>query len=325
MTIQAILSHYGDSVQFVADVAYTAGQVIQLSDGRAAVVTNDVAALGLGAAYVNGIFIMQKTATMVLLKGGRAFWDASANAVYFRKINDQDFYVGRVRDDAASADTTVAVVLNDQVQYDIDLQRDGYISVPVGTQAAGGFGRGIDHGGVTNLLISATSEAQKIDALSKDGFALGSNAIVEFAFSVPTGSASGTAQDLSIGIASATNATDADAIAKHCLMHLDGGSTKINFQSKDGTTTVAATDSTKVVVAGNTNAAGVRVEVWMDMRDPSSVKIYVDGVAVLTSTTFSLTAVTTTTLYLLAHLEKTTGTDTLECDVDWLRARFATI
>ena len=43
---------------------------------------------------------------------------------------------------------------------------------------------------------------------------MGSNAVVEFAFCVPTGSAAGGTQDLSIGLADGTHATDADSIAK---------------------------------------------------------------------------------------------------------------
>lgn len=321
---KAVVLHEGDTINFTADQAYSCGDVIQMSDGRCGVVTADFDSGKLASAYVTGVFTMLKTTSMVLLKGGSVYWDYSADKVYFRKINDQDFFVGRVLDDCTSASTTCVVAINQNVRYDIDSTRDPGITVAVGTAAAGAFGRGLFwKGNCLNLLLSATSEAQKIDWLSKDGFALGANAIVEFAFSVPTGSAAGGTQDLNIGVASATHATDADSIAKHCFMHFDGNSTKINFQSKDGTTTVAATDSTLTLTAGNTNAAGTRVEVWMDMRDPSSVKIYVDGAAVLTGTTFSMTAVTTTTLYLLAHLEKTSSTDTAEVDVDWLRARFA--
>ncbi len=326
MTIKATLIQEGDSINFTSDAAYTAGDVIQMADGRCGVVVNDIASGALGSAYVEGVFTMLKTTSMVLLKGGRAYWDYSADKVYFRAINDQDFFAGRVLEDATSSATTCIVAINQRVKYDIDASVDPGLSVPVGTAAAGAFGRGVGYKGAgLNLNLTATSEAQKIDWLSKDGFALGSNAIVEFAFSVPTGSAAGGTQDLNIGIASATHATDADSIAKHCFMHFDGNAVKINFQSKDGTTTVTSTDSTLTLTAGQTNAAGVRIEVWMDTRDPSDVQIYVDGALVLASTVFSLTAVTTTTLYLLAHLEKTTGTDTAEVDVDFLRARFARI
>jgi hypothetical protein len=105
------------------------------------------------------------------------------------------------------------------------------------------------------------------------------------------------------------------------FIHLDGNANNIKFQSKDGTNTTAATDSTKTATAGQSNAAGTQIEVWMDMRDPTSVKLYVDGVAVLTGTTFNVSAAALT-WKLLAHLEKTAAADVYEAQVNWLRARF---
>lgn len=315
----------GGSIDWTADAAYSAGDVIQLPDGRAGVIAADVVSGGLVGVYVTGIFKMLKTATMVLLKGGRAFWDASADKVYFRAINDADFYAGRITADATSAATECYVSLNTHVKYDIDADITSGLSVPVGTAAAGAFGRGVGWKGAgINLNLTATSEAQKIDWLSKDGFGVGANAIVEFAFCVPTGSAAGGAQDLSIGVASATHASDADAIAEHVFMHFDGNAVKLNFQSKStGKVTVTAQDSLTTLTAGQTNAAGVRKEVWLDMRDPADVQCYVDGANVLPSSVFDVSGATT--LYLLAHLEKTTGTETAEVDVDFLRARLATV
>ncbi len=324
---EAVTLQSGNAVNWTADATYTKGDVIQWTDGRAGIVGQDVTVGNLTSVFLpepGEIYTIAKTASMVLLRGGKVYWDYSANKAYFRKINDQDFYVGRVAVDALSADTTVAVAFGVDPRYDIDAMLDPGLSVPVGTAAAGAFGRGVGWkgGGCLNLLLTATSEAQKIDWMSKDGWALGANAIVEFAFSVPTGTAAGGAQDLSLGIASATSATDADAIAKHCFIHVDGNSVNVLAQSKDGTTTVTATDTLVDLTAGATNATGVRVECWMDTRDPADVQIYLDGVLVLGSTVFSLTAVTTTPLYLLAHLEKTSSTDAAEVDVDFLRARF---
>ena len=105
MTIEAQLYQEGCSIEFTADASYTAGEMIQLPDGRAGVVKEDVTSGNIGVCYVGGIFLMQKTTSMVLLQGGRAFWDHSVNKVYFRKINDRDFYAGRVLSDAASAAT----------------------------------------------------------------------------------------------------------------------------------------------------------------------------------------------------------------------------
>jgi predicted RecA/RadA family phage recombinase len=318
---EAIRVQCGEAVNWTADGTYTKGDVIQLPDGRAGVVLADVTSGNLTSVDVSGIFEVPKTTSMVLLKGGRTYWDHSANKAYFRAINDRDFYLGSVYAAAASAATTVQVRLNGRVEYAVDAVRSPGLSVPVGTAAAGAFGRGVGWKGAgLNLLLTATSEAQKVDWLSKDGFAVGAKAVVEFAFSVPTGSAAGGAQDLSIGVADGTHATDADSVANHVFMHFDGNAVKLNFQSKStGKVTVTAQDSLTTLTAGQTNAAGVRKEVWMDFSDPTDVQCYVDGVLVLAASLFDVSGATT--LQLLAHLEKTTGTETAEVDVDFLMAR----
>src|SRR5262249_4376164 len=113
---------------------------------------------------------------------------------------------------------------------------------------------------------------------------------------------SNAASDTNVGIASATHATDADSIAQHLFVHLDGGSTAINLQSKDGTTTVAATDTT------TTYTAGTPFLVQFDLSNTSDIQVYVNGVNVLPSTVFKLNAAAGP-LKLLAHSEKSgTGT-----------------
>lgn len=318
----------GEMLDWTADAAYNTGDVIQLPDGRAGVISDTVASGAVIGVHVGGIFRMTKTTSMVLLKGGRAYWDNSANKVYFRTINDADFYVGRLTTDAASADTVCYVELNVRVKYDVDYKVDPGKAIPVGTAAAGGFGRGLSVNGPgnMNLLLTSTSEAQKIDWLSKDGFLASSNPIVEFMVSVPTGTAAGGAQDLNIGLASATHATDADSIAQHCFIHIDGNSVNVLAQSKStGVSTVTATDTTIDITAGSTNAAGVRLECWLDCRNPADVQIYIDGVLVLPSSIFDISGAGSTTLFLLAHLEKTSATDTAEVDVDFLAARLAKV
>lgn len=305
--------------RLTADAAIVAGEVYQLKDGRAAVYA------GLASAAINdavalqsaGKFTIAKTASIVLLEGGRAFWDHSANAVHFKKVNDRDFYLGRIVKDAASADTTCVVDLNVDPRYDIELNRDPHLSVLVGTPAASAFGYPVQLGGAHVLELTATNEAQKVDLLSVDGFARVANAIVEGAFRVLSDGA-GTVVDFSLGVASGTHASDADQIAESVFVHLDANNTNINLESDDGTTEVAATDSTLDYVEG-VNVAN-RVEVWMDFRDPADVQIYIEGVLALGSTVFNVN-VAAGPLFLLAHLEKSVSTDTYKIAVDWLRAR----
>lgn len=317
MTVEANYIQEGESLDFTPATAMVPGQVVQLPDGRAGVVNDAIAAAAKGSVSVCGVYEIAKTTSMVILDGGRVYWDYSANAAYFKKVDDRDFYVGIAIGDAAATATTMRVAFNVAPVYVSDLARDTYLTVPVGTQALGGFLPPQRNGGSLTLNITATSEAQKVDALALAGFATGANAIIEGAFRIPT-AGSGSASDYNLGIATGTHATDADSITNYLFIHLDGASTNINAQSKDGTTTVASTDTTTDFVAGG--ALTNRVEFWMDTRDPTDVQIYVEGVLVLASTVFAIAA-GTNTWYLLAHLEKTTGTETAVMAVDFLRAR----
>jgi hypothetical protein len=294
--------------RLTAAAAVAVGEVRQLADGRAAVLAGDLAvSSGSPAAFQSaGQVVATKTAGIALLDGGRAYWDHSANAVTFRKVNDRDFYLGLVVGDAASADTTCTVNLNLPPRPTIDLLRDGALCVPVGTQAVGGFGYPVNTGGVPGLLLTATSEAQKVDLLSVDRVAVAANPIAEFVIRIEANGSTSDV-DLNVGLANGTHATDADAIAEAVLFHVDGGALDLKAQSKDGTTTVAATDTTVDATAGS--AVANRVEFWIDVRDPASVKLYVDGVRVLSGTTFRLDNAVGP-LGLLVHLEKTAGTAT---------------
>ncbi len=323
---EAVTSQAGCVLTFVADATYTKGEVIQLKDGRAGVILADVTVGNPVGVATEGIFTVTKPSGFVVLDGNEAYWDHSANNCHYKKVNDRDFFLGQYVGDgtAAGTDTTAKVNLNLRPRYDIDINRDGANTVLVGTPAAlaVSFNYARRIGGSHLAYLSATSEAQKWDLISVDGFAKGANAIVSFAFRIPVGG-SGTASDYSLGIANATNATDADLIADSVFIHLDGGpNVNIYAESDDGTTEVAATDTTIDLTAGITFAE--RVEVWFDMRDPADVQIYVNGSLVLPSTVFNVDAYAGP-WYLLAHLEKTTGTETADLIVDWMRARFSQV
>jgi hypothetical protein len=104
------------------------------------------------------------------------------------------------------------------------------------------------------------------------------------------------------------------------FIHLDGNGTPINVESDDGTTEVAATDTTLDYTEGSEVAN--RVYFTIDMRNPADVQVYVNGALVLGSTVFNVSAATGP-WRLLVHLEKTASTDTYRVAVDELRARFA--
>lgn len=299
--------------------AVSTGEVWQLETGEAAYYDGPPVSAGTRVRFkTRGTGVLTKTAGFVALAGNRAYWDHSANAVSYRKVNDRDFYLGRFAEDAASGDTVCKITLNIDPRYDLDLARDAFNSVLVGTPAAGGFGYPVQLGGSLVFELTATSEAQKVDALSVAGFAVGANAIVEGAFRVLSDGGSGS-QDVSIGVASGTHASDFESVAEFLALHLDGNTTDINVESDDGTTDVAPTDSTVDYTEGT--ALTNRVEVWFDLRDPTDVQVYLNGSLVLGSTTFTLSAAAGP-LYLIVHVEKASGTDTYKLACDWLRARF---
>lgn len=307
--------------RILAAATVSARELVQAPSGQAAFHDSDSAAS-------SGEYLQLRTADTVsvpkatgfsALKGGRAYWDHSANNATFKKVNDRDFYVGRWADDYSSADNQAEILLNIDPPYDIDLTRDACLSTLVGTAAAGGLSYPVQLGGSLIFELTATNEAQKVDLLSVDGFDPAANAIIEGAFRVLSDGA-GTAVDVSLGIANATHASDADSITEAMFIHLDANDTDILAESDDGTTEVNATDTTVDYTEGGTLSE--RVEFWMDLRDPADIALYINGAQVLTGTTFALDNATGP-LFLLAHVEKSASTDTYKLAVDWLRARFA--
>jgi hypothetical protein len=298
------------------------GEVQQLPGGRAGVLAG-LATPESGdrvAFYDCGQFLVTKTSGVVFLDGGRVYWDHSANAATFRAVNDRDFYIGRAVGDAASTATTVCVNLNaPEWAYDISLISDTFDSVPTGTQVVGAFGHPKPLGAARRIELTATNEAQCIDMLSRDRFALSANAIVEAVVCVAA-NGSTSAVDFNIGVANGTSTTDADSITESVFFHIDGGALDIFAESDDGTTEVAATDTTVNATEGR--AVANRLEFWIDLRNPAAAALYIDGVRVLSGTTFNISAATGP-LGLLAHLEKTSSTATGTVEVEKFVARFS--
>jgi predicted RecA/RadA family phage recombinase len=296
-------------VDYTADAAMLAGEVFQLPDGRAAVMPVDLASGSLGGAESEGVWKVTKNTSVVFLPGGRVYWDHSANEATYKKVNDRDFYLGRAIADTTAAETLVAVAFNIDPTYDIDLiEADGALSVATGTAAAGGFGLPIRYGSAIGLSLTATNEVQCVDVFSVDRFALNSNFIAEFEIRLGA-NGSTSAVDLSVGVANATSTSDADAIAESSFFHVDGGALDIFAESDDGTTEVGATDTNVDITAGS--AVANRFYFWLDGRDPSNVKYYINGAEVLSATAnLGNIALATGPLGLLVHLEKSTGTAT---------------
>lgn len=291
-----------------------AGELRQLGDGRAAYLDASAKSSGDKVSFTtDGVVALPKATGVFILDGGRVYWDHSANQCTYKTSNDRDFYAGTAQGDYASGDAFMYVNLNKQQSNLLDITTSPWVDAVIGTQALGGFLPARRRGGSHNLQLTSTNEAQKVDILTRDGFATGANAIAELIFNVISDGA-GTVADVSLGLANGTHATDADSITESIFIHLNANSTTIYAESDDGTTEVAATDTT------TTYTEGTPVEVWFDMRDPADVQIYVNGALVLGSTTFNVNAATGP-WKLLVHLEKTSSTDAYELDVNRLTAR----
>jgi predicted RecA/RadA family phage recombinase len=291
---EVLATNDGVSVDYTPTVAMTAGEVRQLPDGRAAYAPTAIAAGKKGAVTVAGIVEVEKTATMVMLKGSRVFWDHSANKAHLLQVKDtKDFFLGTVQETAASAATTVKVAINVKVPYTISLG-DGFWSVPVCT--AGLNNRAIGHGEGVSLIFDTTAEAQKHDALSILGFDVQTPALVEALVCINLNGDAASA-DFNVGLANETHASDADSITESLFAHIDGGSLNIMAESDDGTTEVTSTDTTVDAVVGTPFL------VQWDLADYEDIQMYVNGVNVLASTVFKLDAATGP-LKLLAHFEK---------------------
>lgn len=318
MATEATYTRAAETFQLLTAATLSAGQLIQLPTGEAGFLDSKLAVSS--GAYTpdlrtSGKATVVKQTGIVLLAGQEVFWDWSANQLTNLPVNDRDFSAGVVCEDAASGAITALIDLNKKGRYKLDALRGPSLSTTVGTVAAGGFDRVRTVGGCAKLLLSATSEAQKVDLLSVDGMLPGACWIAEAMIRV-TSNGTGGAQDFNVGVANGTNATDADSITEAAFFHIDGNALKINAASRDGTTTVAITDTTTVFVAGS--AVANRVHLTIDGRDLTNLKLYVNGVQVLSATAFKLDHAAGP-LFLLAHLEKTIAADTFEIDVDALR------
>jgi hypothetical protein len=274
--------------------------VLQLNDGRAGVYS---AADGLDAGdkatlRSDGKYLVAKRAGEVWVKGGPLWWDRSAGVATCLEpvgAGDRDFYLGAACADAASADTTGRADINVLPSWIIDSTRDVGATALVLTAGTPDL---VGRGGMMHARFSATAEAQKVDWLSGRSFAKDSNWVLEALVNVVE-TCDADVGDLSVGVANATHASDADSITESAFFHFDlGADLNIDAESDDGTTEVAATDTTIDF------AVGTPVRLTLDGRDPSNVKYYVDGVEVLAATAnLGNIAAAAGPLFALYHLE----------------------
>lgn len=313
----AVLYQDGNStVDYTAIAAVTGGQAVQLADGRAGVIPTDLAAGALGSASTEGIYTVTKTTSQVWIDGAPLWWDHSANAatcVPPLVAGDKDFFLGTAYGDVVAATATGKVQLNVSPVYVYDVQRDGGDTAVVLTSGTPYI---YSRGGSIEAGFSATAEAQKLDIISKRSFPLASNPILEAVVDVVT-TADADVADLSIGFANATHASDADSITESAFFHFDlGADLNIDAESDDGTTEVAATDTTIDFVVGTP------IFLCIDGRDPTNLKYYINGTEVLAATAnLGDIQLATGPLKALFHLEKSSNDSPGVVQLDMMRVR----
>lgn len=312
---EATFEMRADVIREVTPAAgYTSGEVIQLADGRAGFVTSQKALVENDAAgfQTTGIAKLAKTASVVCIKGSPAYWDRSAGTCTpLLALAGGDFFIGTFADDAASSDTTCLVNLNQQPSYQIDLLKDVSTTVIVGTTPTVTM-----QPGHARLLLTSTNEAQKADMLSDKSWLTTQPFILEGRIKVVTNGDSNV--DINVGVADDTHASDCDSIVTSCFFHIDGDALHIKAESDNVTAEVTATDTTVDY------AEGTAFDFVMDARTPSDIQLYINGVNVLPSSVFTI-AGATGPIKLLVHLEKSTGSEVPQVNVEKFAVRFTDV
>jgi len=315
--MQAQLMFEGTSrrVHFTPVAACNSGDVVQLPGGLAGVCTTDIAAGIQGAARIDGVYKLTKTASIALLIGGDMWWDVSAGKGNFKgDLASTDYKFGTVHADAIGADTYCYGRLNGTTNYDIDLSNDssGWVAEELAAGVAGAVNA--HPGGGAQIVISADSEVQANVLRSVRTVLVSSKPIFETIFT--RSATTDAANDLDIGLATGGHASDFETVADFAAFHLDGDDLNIDTHSDDGGTDRAPADSTIDHVEGTFG------EYWIDARDDTNVKFYVDGILVDTSSTKRiLTAALARGVAAVAMIEKTTGTSVGGMRITRMRVR----
>lgn len=276
---------------------YTAGELVQLADGRAAFVCGlrSPAAGEQAALKPSGQVTVTKATSVKFLDGQGVYWDHSANALTYKRANDRDFYAGTVVGDAASSATSCTINLNVQPVYEMALS-DGVTEWI--NEATLGLGVTSIPGGGAKLEFDAVAEAAQAALYSSPTVSVDSNPIFEGWFAVYS-IGDNAALDVTIGLASGSHATDFQSVANFVTAHLDGTDLSVLVESDDGTTDVAPVDSTVDVVDDT------RFFLQIDCRDKDNCRVLLNGVDIVPSgTTLKLTAASSE-LRPIVHLEKT--------------------
>jgi predicted RecA/RadA family phage recombinase len=314
MQAELVVPESGVTTPFTPVADCTAGDVVQIPGGLAGVCTAAIAAGELGSVWISGIFRLTKTASIALLTGGDLHFDVSTGkGNYTSDAGTADFQFGTVYADAVGADTYCYGRLNDRSNYKIDLEEGGEWTV--GSVAGTTATAPLITGNMIREVIAATNEAQGAAIVSNQSVLISSKPICEIRLTQI--SASDNTIDMDWGLAEGSHATDFDALGVFAAFHTDGGDANIDTHSDDGGTDRALADSTIDL------AQGTYAEYWIDARDDTDVKFYVNAILVDTASTKRIltTALATPAMKIVIETEKTSGTATAELRVSRARVR----
>lgn len=297
-----------------AAAAIAVGELHQLADGLPAFKDGLSAAVNgdTNVRFVpTGQATCPKLASVVCLDGGRAYWDHANNWVTpLKPTSGRGFLLGSFVGDAASADSTCVVNIDVPPRYEIEL-REGYWT----TEAALGLGVTLLPGGSVQLAFDAVAEVAQAAIYSERTVPIASNPIFECRLAI-FDVGDNAALDIDVGLASSSHASNFETITDFVSFHWDGADLSIWAQSDDGTTDVAPVDTTLNAVDDTF------LELWIDGRDPTSLKLYVNGVRVLSGTTFSWAAATGP-VKAICLIEKTSDDTLADVRIEDMRVRIA--
>lgn len=302
-TPEAVFGRHTGAVEFTAATALSTGQVLQLPDGRAGVISGRGPAAGdTATAMTWGRFTVQKD-TSVLLAGQQVWWDAGANKATHSSVTG-DFPIGMCVEDATG--TTAIVDLNRSTHYAIEQGVDEWEKTET-------LGLGVETlGGADKFAFDAVTEAATAALLSVESIEVGDKPIFEALINVVDNGDS-SAVDINVGLANATHPTDADLITESVFFHMIGNLLLITAESDDGTNEVPATGT------GIDFVEGTYFFVQIDVRKPEDIQMYINGVLILPATVFRLDAATGP-LKALVHVTKSSDNTTADVRIRNLRA-----
>lgn len=316
---QGVFYQEGRIIDFTPIAACAAGDVVKHTSGLAGICTTDIAAGILGSLQVSGVVTLAKKITCALLAGGDVYWDVSASVANFRAdAGTPDFFIGTVAEDAAYTATTVKVRLNSRINYDIDYERGGdgeFVATMTGTTGV----TLVLPGGQTKFNIANANEAQALTLAPIRGVPVSAKPIVEFRLRLV--SATGANEDFEWGLIDVIPTTLATVESSNAFatFHNDADDLVIDTESDDGTT------DRPIVTSGISHVAADFTEYWLDARDETNVRFYVNGVeADYNSLPRRLAAVLATVVYPFFMVAKLASADVAEARLSRMRLRCQT-